>query len=746
MSDRQESLNPQQRAAVTHAAGPCLVLAGAGSGKTRVITHRIAWLLQQRQASPGRVCALTFTNKAAAEMRSRLDGLLGGAPPGLWLLTFHALGLRLLRLAAGQPGAPASGFSIAGRSDSIAVWRRCQGDLGIDAGELPPAQLYESCSRAVNRLEDPGAWDIDGRPREQRAAARVWRAYRQAMKRRNALDFDDLLVRALRLLSEPDTRRTSLLPDFAHLLVDEYQDTNRLQYRLLRVLLGKDCSLMVVGDEDQSIYRWRGADIANVLQFQADFAGATVIRLEQNYRSTQPILSAAGSLVAHNHERIGKELWTENGGGDVPVFCLCGSERDEAVWTAKQIAAAIGRGRAPNHFAVLYRTNAQSRPFEEELAARNIPFRVVGGPTFFRRAEIKDLLAYLRLAVSDDPVALGRAAATPRRGVGPGTIAVLEAAGGGVGALLGALEQPDPEAALRDLGCPGRGLAGLLRFAILIGELRARLGRDTIVDLVDHVLHHAGYAAFLRARPDGEERLANLEELTASATEFGADTPASGDVLEAFLDRAALVSDAESAKGAGGGVSLLTIHAAKGLEFDNVFVAGLEEGLFPHAAAVQSGQVEEERRLAYVAMTRARRKLWLSAARLRRVRGRERLQRESRFVREIDPRHLNRTEGPGVVVAAAEMRRQRTRASPLRRQRPAGPATPVSPNARGTGTPAPAARLGPGAGVFHPMFGPGRVTESQGSGDKLKLTVAFPRAGTKQLLARYARLELLDER
>ncbi len=744
----EADLNPQQLQAVTHAGGPCLVLAGAGSGKTRVITYRIAWLIAQGVPASG-ICGLTFTNRAAGEMRGRVASLHGGEPDGLWLLTFHALGLRLLRDASGGADAPRIGFAVFDRGDSMGVWRACQKDLRIDSREFRPRALFENCSRGINRLEDPQAWDEAGRPSEQRLAGRIYAAYRKAMRRRNAVDFDDLLAWPLRLLSAgtigADPRR------FQHFLVDEYQDTNRLQYRLVRALLGDSSSIMVVGDEDQSIYRWRGADIANVLDFEQDFPGSVTVRLEQNYRSTQPILAAANSLVGHNRERLGKQLWTDNEGTDLPILTHCGTERSEAVWVAKQIGRQLLAGTKGNEISILYRTNAQSRPFEEELAGRSIPFRVVGGPTFFRRSEVKDLLAYLRLLRVDDDVALERATARPPRGIGPATVAKIAAGGtSAVGVLRAAAEEDDPAAFLIAAGAPPRAAAGAVTLAVLLREISSRLNRISLGDALEAILRDSGYRAWLNTQQDGSDRLANLDELIASAHEFGGEASAA-DKLDDYLDRAALVADADTASGSRNGVHLTTIHAAKGLEFDVVFVSGLEEGLFPHASALDDGQLEEERRLAYVAMTRARKRLFLSAARTRRIRGRERIQLASRFLREIDPRHLVVEEEPGAVTAAAsEPRRggatmsRRPRRGAARRSAPRKVAQPVDPNARGTGSPAPPSALRAGNAVFHPMFGAGRIVDTQGSGDRLKVVVAFARAGTKHLIAKFAKLQLLQ--
>lgn len=773
-ADLLPRLNAEQRRAVTHQGGPCLVLAGAGSGKTRVLTYRIAYLIAERGVSPGAICAVTFTNKAAAEMHSRVTELLGGQPPGLWLSTFHALGLRLLREWAGHHGAPQPGFSVYDRDSALAVWRRCQAELRVSPREYDPARLFGRCSNAVNRLEDPGSWDAPERGWEQRLAGRIWKSYRQAMDASGAVDFDDLLVLPLRLLSGHPELLRACQHRFQHLLVDEYQDTNRLQYRLVRTLLGdgEGRELVVVGDEDQSIYRWRGADLNNVLDFQNDFPGATLIRLEQNYRSTQPILSAAGSLVAHNRQRLGKSLWTEQQEGEPPVFRHCATDRQEAEWVAKEVARLgakeFGQLRPPrasrptpeespgappealDEIAILYRTNAQSRLFEEELTARRIPHRVVGGQRFFARREVRDVLAYLALLVRDDEVALRRAVAAPSRGIGPATLDALashDPQAGAAATLSKLASRSDGEEALRAAGCPGTAIAPLLGFFHLLEGLRQVAVVSTLPELVTATLDRSGYKRALAAGPDGEERLANLEELISAAAEAFADSDApqeTGDQpneglarLASFLDRIALLTDPDVAEGQTGGVRLMTIHAAKGLEFNRVFLVGMEEDLFPHATALAEGQLEEERRLCYVGMTRARRRLALSAALSRRIHGRDRWQEPSRFVREIDPRYL--------IVRDELVASSRPGAAAV--PRAAGPST-----RRGAVGSAPSARnavpgdggLREGARVLHPKFGAGKIISAQGSGDALKLKIRFAKAGTKTILARYANLQLVS--
>lgn len=738
-------LNPEQQEAVSHTGGPCLVLAGAGSGKTRVISHRIAWLLGARDVSASAICAVTFTNKAAAEMRARVDALLGQAASDLWVLTFHAMGLRLLRSAGRRLPLLRPGFAVYDRRETLSLWRRCQVELRIDLREHPARQMLERCSLAINRLEDPASWDSPGEPFDRLAAARVFGAYRRELRKANAVDFDDLLALPLRLLVEDEEFAAAVRSRFRHVLVDEYQDTNRLQYRLLRELLSPDSELVVVGDEDQAIYQWRGADLANVLDFRADHDGAKVIRLERNYRSTRPIVAAAGSLVAHNRERLGKTLWTEDE-GDLPSYREFAGERQESAWIASEILSAQERGHDLDDIAILYRTNAQSRPFEEALSAQGVPVRVLGGTAFFGRREIRDLLAWLRLLVADDDAAFRRAVTRPARGVGPASLEALgsrSTPGGVAAAFTEVFSGSSPEDALRSAGCVPSAVRGLVEIHGILFTLREELGSVSLPDLIEAVAARSGYVGSLDGI-DAEGRRRCVEELVASAREFSGDgLDADADHLCEYLDRVALVSSVETGRGNRAGVRLSTVHAAKGLEFETVFLVGLEEGLFPHATAVQEGNVEEERRLCYVAMTRARRHLYLSSVRVRPLHGRERAPRPSRFVGEIDPRTIR------VLDALSRLRDHAAGAGSrgvpatsgstfgARRSR-VSVAAHAEPPSRVAEEP----DLVEGTCVQHPMFGAGRITRCQGRGDKLKLTVDFGRAGVKQVVARYAKLRL----
>jgi DNA helicase-2/ATP-dependent DNA helicase PcrA len=669
----------------------------------------------------------------------------------------------------------------------------CSSDLAlrISARDHDPGRMFGRCSRAVSGLEDPASWDAHNQSWDRKIAGRVWKQYRTAMRAAGAVDFDDLLVLPLHLMAQDPGLRARTAGRFRQLLVDEYQDTNRIQYRLIQTLLGDDSELLVVGDEDQSIYRWRGADLNNVLDFQSDFPGATVVRLEQNYRSTQPILSAAGSLVANNRQRLGKSLWTERAGGELPTFVQCATDREEAEWAARKIGEIGSEPDGPDlsDIAVLYRTNAQSRQFEEIFTGRRIPHRVVGGHRFFARREVRDVLAYLQLLVRDDDVALRRAIGTPSRGIGPKTIEALSnvVTGSSAAATLRHLtDAPEPEGAFAEAGFSPAAVERLLAFGRLLSSLRDIAAASSVAELIRVTSERSGYVALLEREENTDDRLGNLGELVAAAKEIAAeaaevaagwsrvkggddepveDDPAASsganvlDELRSFLDRLALLADADTDRADGGAVRLMTVHAAKGLEFSVVFLAGMEEELFPHVSSIADGDVEEERRLCYVGMTRARHRLLMSAARSRRINGRERWQEPSRFISEIDPRHIvvrdylsPRAVGSKDYVSSSFSglggrtgQRQRSKGRPAygghaRGHSAAKSAVPVK--FSGPTRPATDADLREGATVVHPMFGPGKITNATGASDKLKLQIRFNKAGTKSVIAKFAKLEV----
>jgi len=732
-----EGLNPAQREAVRHPGGPLLILAGAGSGKTRVITHRIAWLILERGVWPSRITAVTFTNKAAAEMRARIDALLGAGGHGGWIGTFHALCLRILRRDGERIGL-LPGFNVYDTDDQLALVKRLLKDERADDEGVTPRAVLSRISRAKNTLQSPEELLRRAFHPEARLAARVFAAYQDALRRANAADFDDLLVRTLDLLREHPDVAERLASRTEHLLVDEYQDTNRPQYLLVRALSAAHGNVCVVGDEDQSIYRFRGAELRNILEFEADHPGARVIRLEQNYRSTGTILRAAGAVVARNVRRKGKSLWTENPDGSRIELYRAFDDRGEAAWVARRVAE-LARTTPLEGQAVLYRTNAQSRLLEEALRDERIPYQLVGATQFYARKEIKDLLAYLRLAANPaDDVAFRRAVNTPPRGVGATTIELVEAAARASGLPL--MEAAGLAIEERRVG--GRSAAALLGFLRLAADLARAADTRPPAELLTRVIDETGYAAFLdRAYPGlGAERMENVQSLVSAAAEHAEG--ASDATLESFLDRTALVADADEV-GARPGVTLMTIHCAKGLEFPVVFLIGLEEDLFPHPMAGDADDdIEEERRLCYVALTRARERLLLAHARLRRIQGALLPHRPSRFLDEIPAALIDEVAPAGAPGQIWEPSAWSASSAALAgaRHAPAAPPPPTRPAAR----PALPAADGYDVGklVLHPRFGEGRILGREGEGAHLKLTIHFGDHGAKKILPAYTRLRV----
>ncbi len=740
-----DDLNPQQREAVTTIEGPLLVLAGAGTGKTRVITYRVAYLIEQ--GVPGSVIlAVTFTNKAADEMRERVRALLersGREPEEPWIGTFHSFCARLLRREAPRLGLPHD-FAIYDEEDQMAAVKLALAQTGTaDAGERVRG-LLERISFAKNHAKTPEQLAAEVGDEKAQTTAKVFAAYEALLRGAGALDFDDLLLRAVEVLREFEDAREKWQKRFRYILVDEYQDTNRLQYELLQLLAGSHGNLCVVGDEDQSIYRWRGADIGNILRFSEDFPGTRVVRLEQNYRSTQKILNAAGGVVARNIHRLGKNLIATREGGANLLFYEARDAKGEADFVAERVVE-LQRTDPSLRLAVLYRTNFQSRAFEEALRLNGIHSRVLGGFSFYQRAEVRDVLAYVRLALrADDDVALLRVLNMPPRGIGKVTVESLrgmarERGGSLWSALVATVEE----------GAPGRAIAPLKTFRELIEGLRAERDSLSPPALLRAVVDRTGYLEMLAQRNSAEDegRAENLSELLNAV----ADGVERGETLEDFLDRAALVSDADDYD-VRAPVWLMTLHSAKGLEFDHVFLAGLEEGVFPHSRSLaDSEELEEERRLCYVGMTRARETLTLTRAVYRRVYGNERVQAAlpSRFLSEI-PGELVDT-AVGSLAEAGETRRYEPDPeysySPeefARRARRPGyaQAPPRSRSAARSARPRGAADHPLlGRRVRHPSYGEGTVIAVDGEGEERKLTVRFADYGTKKLLERYAQLD-----
>jgi len=714
-------LNPQQREAVLATDGPVLILAGAGSGKTRVITHRIAHLVLEKGVPSESILAVTFTNKAAGEMKARAEALLPGQPLRTVLSTFHSFCVRVLRRDAEAAGLPRD-FVIYDEDDQLAAVREALRALDLPEKLHPPRRVLSRISARKNVARAAPEVEDD----DSVAAAtllRIAERYTQTLQAAGALDFDDLLLRTVALLDRDPSVRDGYRRRFPYVLVDEYQDTNRAQYELVRHLAGPRGNITVVGDEDQSIYSWRGADIQNILDFEADFPGARVLRLEENYRSSQAILDAASALVAHNRRRKGKTLRAVKAAGEAVRLHQAADEYQEAAWVVGRIAALRDSGRA----AVLFRMNAQSRLFEEGLMRHRIPYEVVGGVGFYERREVKDLLSYLRLLLNPrDPIALRRVINVPARGIGDKTVEEITrvAAARGVSPWE-ALAIVQEEGRL-----PGRAARPLRRFRELLAGLREDASRLGVKGLLARTLEVTGYAAALAQEPtqESQDRLENLAELLSAAADYEArdESP----TLAGFLDRVSLLTDVDRAAGQAP-ILLMTFHAAKGLEFDSIFLVGLEEGLVPHSRSATSPEaLEEERRLVYVGMTRAMERLHLTWAQSRQVFGQRRLCEPSRFLTEI-PRDRLEVTADATYEAPVRERRPGTW-----RPRPAAPSSPVPP------LPGVPSQIRPGVKVRHPLFGVGTVLRSEGSGDDLKLTVSFTGIGAKRLVARYAGLEL----
>jgi DNA helicase-2/ATP-dependent DNA helicase PcrA len=708
-------LNPEQRAAVDHAGGPLLVVAGAGSGKTRVLTARVARLIE-RGVPPEAILAFTFTNRAAREMKERISRVAGEAGRGLWVGTFHATGVRILRREAPALGIPAA-FAIYDREDQEVALREALARLGAAEDGAKAGALLARISDAKNALVTPEEMARLAASPAERRGAECFAAYRQVLREHAALDFDDLIGETVRLLRDHPEIGERYGRRFQHVLVDEYQDTNHAQFRLVEILARVHRNLFVVGDDDQSIYGWRGADLRNVLDFETAFPGAGIVRLEQNYRSTGNILRAANAVIAHNRKRQGKRLWCEREDGPRLRFILAGDEIEEARRIGDFLRSRARAGHRHDECAVLYRTHAQSRALETELRRSRIPYEIVGGVGFYQRREVKDLLAYLRLASNPaDAVAFWRIWNTPRRGLGDGVRARVEARMAAVGATP--LEALRGLATAEPLARAARTGAGEL--LELLDELRGSLDEPPDRVLV-RLLERTGYLAMLEGEEDAGERRANLEELVAAAAAFAATQ---GGNLRDFLAEAALVSDLDRVAEGADRVLLLTAHNAKGLEFPVVIVAGLEEGLFPHgASSADEAGLEEERRLFYVSLTRARESVLLTAAAFRRRFDGARGGQVSRFVEEIPDELLEREadeRGPCESRGAGRWAGHRgsTGADD-------GEGVVRSEAGGSRGSARSAAHRGVGREVFHETFGRGIVLGGEGEGPMARFTVRF---------------------
>lgn len=735
MTDTIKGLNQQQADAVLNTEGPMLILAGAGSGKTKVLTCRIAHLLQQG-VRPYRILAITFTNKAAAEMRERVDKIAGAAAGDVWLFTFHAFCARVLRREIDKLGTYSNNFAIYDSSDSKNLIKQVLAEMDLDEKRFQPSVIAARISSAKNLLQTPEDFAQQAGDFYEKKVAQVYECYEAKLQANNALDFDDLLLLTLRLLQKNEEVRTRYQQKFDYLMVDEYQDTNHAQYLLTKLLAAGHRNICVVGDADQSIYGWRGADIQNILDFEKDYPDAALVKLEQNYRSTQVILDAANAVIENNSGRKPKELWTDNGNGREIVYYQAVDERDEARFVIERLQELqqkehIRLGDA----AVLYRTNTQSRVFEEMLIKSGISYNMVGGTKFYERKEIKDIIAYLRLIFNpSDSLSLLRVINVPRRGIGEATIAKLQAYADEKGislfdAVSNASEVP---------GLSSRFVTKLDELSVIIMDMVAEALDVPVKQLIDDVMHRTGYLEELQQSRSAQDqsRIDNLQELLSVAEDFAKS--GEEDNLENFLGHVALVSDIDDAEIGEDAVTLMTLHSAKGLEFPVVFLVGMEEGVFPHARTLlDENEVEEERRLCYVGITRAERCLYLSNARMRMIFGHTVSYPPSRFLQEIPRRLIHVYKKP--VVQKVVMRRE----EPKHEYRPAANwflqnKSSFMPKENSTGS-----IFRAGDKVSHSKWGNGTVVSVKDTSDGQEVKVAFAGAGIRSLLTKYAVLKKL---
>ena len=742
MSSKAELLNgmnPRQKEAVLHTDGPLLLMAGAGSGKTRVLTHRIAYLIEEKEVNPWNILAITFTNKAAKEMKERVNAILASGGEDVWVSTFHSMCVRILRRDVDFIGYNRN-FTIIDSSEQLTLMKRILKELNIDPKKYDPRSILGTISQAKNSLQTPQDFAKMQGSYYEEIAAKCYAAYQKELQYNQCMDFDDLIMNTIRLFEEHPDSLTYYQNKFHYIHVDEYQDTNHAQYTLVNLLAGRFRNLCVVGDADQSIYGWRGADMQNILDFEKDYPDAAVILLEQNYRSTKNILSAANQVIENNSNRKPKNLWTENKEGNKITYYRADNDRDENRFIVDRLQEELrSHHRTYGDFALLYRTNAQSRVMEETLLKANIPYKMVGGHKFYDRKEIKDILAYLNvLANPQDSISFERIVNSPKRGIGPGSIEKLRS-------FASLHEWPLLEAAQNvDLANIG-GKAGqqLGAFGEMIQEVTQMIPYLTVTELTKEVLDRSGYLEDLKIQNtlEAQARIENLEEFLTVTQEFDKqfeqqneeDADAPEEKLTVFLNDLALVSDIDNLEEDASQVTLMTLHAAKGLEFPVVFLIGLEEGVFPLSRALmEESELEEERRLAYVGITRAEEALYLTNAFSRTLYGRTQYNRPSRFVEEID-QELLEIEGMRPTPKKTPVFAKKTAYSYKQ------PETAVVPSKSATGGENNSWK--PGDKVKHKKWGLGTVVRVSGTSKDLELDVAFPSQGVKRLLAAFAPIE-----
>ncbi|MBZ0257124.1 UvrD-helicase domain-containing protein [bacterium] len=725
-------LNPAQAEAALHVDGPLLVLAGAGSGKTRVITYRLAYLIHERNLAPWNILAVTFTNKAAGEMKERAARLINGNPRGWWIGTFHSICSRILRTDGKAAGIDPH-FTIYDRADQLAAVKRAMKACDISTQELKPNAALNDISKAKSRFEWPADYAANARDYREDMVKRIYKKYAEILRSNNALDFDDLLMETVRLFKESEEVRTSYQNRFQQIMVDEYQDTNQPQYLLLKELARNHQRICVVGDDDQSIYRWRGADIRNILEFEREYPEAKVVRLEQNYRSSKTIISAASEMISGNEGRLGKSLWTQQDEGDAIGVIRLPDDISEAFWVADEIQRLHNQENVPfKHFAVFYRTNAQSRTFEEECIKRGVPYNIVAGTAFYDRKEIKDALAYARLLINpSDAVSFERVVNIPKRKLGAVTVAKLNdyAARSNQPVLLAAWYAADDSSS----GLSPAAKKAFREFTSVFRACREKSDNISLAELLDDLYKRSGYIQYWKdeSDPQADARIENIEELISAAAAFETDMKHATTapintlmMLEGFLENASLVSDQDSVTTDTDQIQFMTLHSAKGLEFPYVFMVGMEEELFPHSRTLDDNkEVEEERRLCYVGITRAMKKLYLTYVESRRIHGQSNWARPSRFIEEIPSKYREELTWRGVDSGAP------------------APISVLKSFNQQVNQYDPEEIFLPGDMVNHRSFGFGVVLSVEGEGGKSRITVDFQLVGQKTVVQEYARLQ-----
>ena len=740
--DLMQGLNEPQQRAVACLQGPLLIVAGAGSGKTRVLTFRIANLLEHG-VPPYRILAITFTNKAAREMRERVDALIGDAAQDVWLSTFHSFCARFLRMELEHYGRYAKNFVIYDAADSKGLIRECLKELNIDEKHTAPGAVQAHISDAKNRLLDVAAFTAQATDFFAEQVAKIYALYQSKLQENNALDFDDLLMLTVELLTKNEELRTKYQKKFQYILVDEYQDTNGAQYAITKLLAAEHRNICVVGDADQSIYGWRGADMRNIMNFEKDYPEATVILLEQNYRSTKNILAAANAVIENNLTRKKKELWTDNPTGDRITIYEGATEKNEASYIVREVERLHTMFHVKyGDIAVLYRTNAQSRNIEEAFYATGVPYAMVGSVRFYDRREIKDIIAYLRVIYNPrDTLSLLRIINVPRRGLGPTSIArMMETAEEYRISLFEVITDAQLLSMIPKLSAKVK--LALEEFAAMVFTFMGQLGTRPIHEIVEDVIETSGYAAALEEekKEDNRDRLENLREFISVAKNFDDGAAEGENGLADFLAQIALISDVDQTEQSDGTVTLMTFHAAKGLEFPAVFMAGMEEGLFPHSRTLlDDTEIEEERRTCYVGITRAERRLYLTYARQRTIYGRTEMSRPSRFLAEIPEELVEHKEAdffggtdlraPSNIWSERSTRTERKRYMPPP-QHTAADGSVIRPDT--------SAAFQAGDAVRHSKWGDGRIVAISGSGEDAELSIAFPGEGIKKFVQKYA--------